>query len=232
SSPADTRRTRDRPAPRARPARAGPARGLRDGDGAHRERDVPLHQGLPRDAAARLAGRYRSAGRPRAARRGAAGGHGRGRDLRRRPRIHPSARRARASPDLRADPTPRARERHVRGGRSGGGPLGDPRPRRGAPGHGGSPGDARGAVRARFPLRGPERGVRRWAPRVPGPGRELRAGAGPMIVSKDLRTHLRETALWYGGLGLLTVRVARNLTLPPSYFWLVAREIDIIGVRS
>jgi len=26
--------------------------------------------------------------------------------------------------------------------------------------------------------------------------------------------------------------VARNLTLPPSYFWLVAREIDIIGVRS
>ena len=37
---------------------------------------------------------------------------------------------------------------------------------------------------------------------------------------------------FYGGLGLLTMRVARNLTLPPSYFWLVAREIDIIGVRS
>ena len=31
---------------------------------------------------------------------------------------------------------------------------------------------------------------------------------------------------------VLTVRVARNLALPPSYFWLVAREIDIIGVRS
>ena len=53
-----------------------------------------------------------------------------------------------------------------------------------------------------------------------------------MIATKDLRQHLRETALWYGGLGLLTMRVARNLTLPPSYFWLVAREIDIIGVRS
>jgi phospholipid/cholesterol/gamma-HCH transport system permease protein len=41
-----------------------------------------------------------------------------------------------------------------------------------------------------------------------------------------------QTVAWYGGLGLLTVRVARNLTLPPSYFWLVAREIDIMGVRS
>ena len=52
------------------------------------------------------------------------------------------------------------------------------------------------------------------------------------MMEKDLRTHLRETAIWYGGLGLLTVRVARNLALPPSYFWIVAREIDIIGVRS
>ena len=31
---------------------------------------------------------------------------------------------------------------------------------------------------------------------------------------------------------LRELRVARNLTLPPSYFWLVAREIDIMGVRS
>ena len=53
-----------------------------------------------------------------------------------------------------------------------------------------------------------------------------------IIMTKDLRQHLRETAIWYGGLGLLTVRVARNLALPPSYLWLVAREIDIIGVRS
>src|SRR6266853_2025364 len=52
------------------------------------------------------------------------------------------------------------------------------------------------------------------------------------MIVQDLRRHLRESAVWYGGLGLLTVRVARNLTLPPSYFWLVAREIDIIGVRS
>src|SRR5262245_63351518 len=52
------------------------------------------------------------------------------------------------------------------------------------------------------------------------------------MVAKDLRGHLREAAVWYGGLGLLTVRVARNLTLPPAYFWIVASEIDIIGVRS
>ncbi len=73
----------------------------------------------------------------------------------------------------------------------------------GPAGHGGGPGDARGAVRARLPLRGPERRLRRRAARVPGPGRELRAGAAAMIATKDLRYHLRETALWYGGLGLL-----------------------------
>jgi phospholipid/cholesterol/gamma-HCH transport system permease protein len=47
-----------------------------------------------------------------------------------------------------------------------------------------------------------------------------------------VRTHAREAAAWYGGLGLLAVRVARNVALPPSYLWLVAREIDMIGVRS
>jgi phospholipid/cholesterol/gamma-HCH transport system permease protein len=46
------------------------------------------------------------------------------------------------------------------------------------------------------------------------------------------RRHGRESVAWYGGLGLLTVRVARNLGLPPSYLAIVAREIDIIGVRS
>ncbi len=53
-----------------------------------------------------------------------------------------------------------------------------------------------------------------------------------MMVAKDLRGHLWEATVWYGGLGLLTVRVARNLSLPPSYLWIVAREIDTIGVRS
>lgn len=52
------------------------------------------------------------------------------------------------------------------------------------------------------------------------------------MVGRDLRRHLHESAVWYGGLGMLTMRVARNLTLPPAYFWLVAREIDIVGVRS
>jgi len=46
------------------------------------------------------------------------------------------------------------------------------------------------------------------------------------------RRHGRESVAWYGGLGLLTLRVVRNLRLPPSYLVIVAREIDIIGVRS
>ena len=53
-----------------------------------------------------------------------------------------------------------------------------------------------------------------------------------MSVLAYARRHGRESVAWYGGLGLLTLRVARNLRLPPSYLVLVAREIDIIGVRS
>ena len=53
-----------------------------------------------------------------------------------------------------------------------------------------------------------------------------------MTATEYVKMHGRETLVWYGGLGLLTMRVARNLALPPSYFWLVAREIDIMGVRS
>jgi phospholipid/cholesterol/gamma-HCH transport system permease protein len=50
---------------------------------------------------------------------------------------------------------------------------------------------------------------------------------------KDLiARHARETLVWYGGLGLLTAEVGRNLALPPPYLVLVAREIDAIGVRS
>ena len=53
-----------------------------------------------------------------------------------------------------------------------------------------------------------------------------------MTALAYIRTQSRETALWYGGLGLLTMSVVRNLALPPAYLWLVAREIDNIGVRS
>ena len=53
-----------------------------------------------------------------------------------------------------------------------------------------------------------------------------------MSVLAYARRHGRESVAWYGGLGLLTLRVMRNLRLPPSYLVLVAREIDIIGVRS
>ena len=44
--------------------------------------------------------------------------------------------------------------------------------------------------------------------------------------------YLRDSLVWYGGLGLLAMQVVRNLALPPHYFALVARQIDIIGVRS
>ena len=45
-------------------------------------------------------------------------------------------------------------------------------------------------------------------------------------------TYLRRTAMWYGGVGLLLAQVLRNLALPPAYFRLVVREIEIMGVRS
>src|SRR3989440_1483351 len=45
-------------------------------------------------------------------------------------------------------------------------------------------------------------------------------------------TYLRRTALWYGGVGLLTAQVFRSLALPPKYFRLIIQEIEIQGVRS
>jgi len=53
-----------------------------------------------------------------------------------------------------------------------------------------------------------------------------------MTAVELARVHTRETLVWYGGLALLAVQVGRNLALPPSYLWLVAREIDVIGIRS
>jgi len=53
-----------------------------------------------------------------------------------------------------------------------------------------------------------------------------------MMLKEYLQSQGREAVAWYGGLGLLTVQVARNLALPPSYLGLVARQIDTIGVRS
>ena len=53
-----------------------------------------------------------------------------------------------------------------------------------------------------------------------------------MTLLEFANRHGRESVAWYGGLGLLTLRVAGNLRLPPSYLVIVAREIDIIGVRS
>ena len=53
-----------------------------------------------------------------------------------------------------------------------------------------------------------------------------------MTAVELAKVHTRETLVWYGGLALLAAQVARNLALPPSYLWLVAREIDVIGIRS
>lgn len=53
-----------------------------------------------------------------------------------------------------------------------------------------------------------------------------------MTFAQHLRGQGRDAVAWYGGLALLTGQVARNLALPPSYLALVARQIDIIGVRS
>src|SRR2546429_7102663 len=44
--------------------------------------------------------------------------------------------------------------------------------------------------------------------------------------------YLRSTVAWYGGLGLVTGQVARNLALPPKYVRLVVQEIEVMGVRS
>jgi phospholipid/cholesterol/gamma-HCH transport system permease protein len=44
--------------------------------------------------------------------------------------------------------------------------------------------------------------------------------------------YVHDAAAWSGGLGLFTALVARNLALPPKYFWLVVREIEAIGIGS
>jgi phospholipid/cholesterol/gamma-HCH transport system permease protein len=53
-----------------------------------------------------------------------------------------------------------------------------------------------------------------------------------MTAGTYLRQQGRQAAIWYGGLGLLTTQVMRNLSLPPSYWRLVLLEVDAMGVRS
>src|SRR5499425_3615263 len=47
-----------------------------------------------------------------------------------------------------------------------------------------------------------------------------------------MEAYLRRTAMWYGGVGLLTAQVFRSLALPPKYFRLIINEMDTMGVRS
>ena len=44
--------------------------------------------------------------------------------------------------------------------------------------------------------------------------------------------YVRSAVGWYGGVGLLTGQVLRNLALPPKYVWLVVQQIEVMGVRS
>ena len=46
-----------------------------------------------------------------------------------------------------------------------------------------------------------------------------------------MEAYLRRTAVWYGGVGLLTGLVLRSLALPPKYFRLVVHEIEVMGVQ-
>lgn len=47
-----------------------------------------------------------------------------------------------------------------------------------------------------------------------------------------MEAYLWRTAMWYGGVGLLTAAVARNIVLPRRYLRLIVREIEIMGNRS
>jgi len=47
-----------------------------------------------------------------------------------------------------------------------------------------------------------------------------------------VEAYLRQTAMWYGGVGLLTAQVVRSLALPPRYFRLIVLEVEVMGVRS
>jgi phospholipid/cholesterol/gamma-HCH transport system permease protein len=47
-----------------------------------------------------------------------------------------------------------------------------------------------------------------------------------------MTAYLQRAAIWYGGVGLLTAQVARSVALPPKYFRLVTREMEVMGVRS
>ena len=47
-----------------------------------------------------------------------------------------------------------------------------------------------------------------------------------------METYLRRTAMWYGGVGLLTAQVIGSLVLPRAYLRLIVHEIEVMGVRS
>src|SRR5688500_11482151 len=47
-----------------------------------------------------------------------------------------------------------------------------------------------------------------------------------------MEAYLRQTAMWYGGVGMLTAQVLRSVALPPKYLRLVVLEIETIGFRS
>src|SRR5207245_10456037 len=68
----------------------------------------------------------------------------------------------------------------------------------------------------------------RGAPTFGVSWRASRRSAG----TDGMEAYLRRTVVWYGGVGLLTSQVFRRLALPPKYFRLVVKEIEVMGVRS
>ncbi|MFQ5899025.1 MAG: MlaE family ABC transporter permease [Candidatus Methylomirabilia bacterium] len=52
------------------------------------------------------------------------------------------------------------------------------------------------------------------------------------MIGVSLKVQGREAVIWYGGIGLLSAQIARNLALPRPYWRLVVQEIDTIGIRS
>src|SRR5262249_29857902 len=177
-----------------------------------------------------------------------------GRDARRRhvrgAGAGPAPARAGPSPDVRAHRADDRRERRPNARRAPGRAQRAPRHRRRRGGPSGGGGREGRALHPRLPLRGARRAIRGGPARPPGPPREPLGGGAdpmspgarraptagrrrpPMTGAQYLRGPAREAAVWSGGVGLLTVQVARNLALPPKYLWLVAREIDTIGIRS
>src|SRR5947208_474040 len=196
---------------------------------ADRQRRLSLDQGLPRHRPGRRLVRGRTErGRPGAAAPRPDGGDTGERAVRRSG--EDAKRRSAAGPAVDRDSWPRDHragrglgERAARGSPSARRPAGR---RRHPDADRGVRAEGR-ALRLRLRVCCAADVVRHGARRVSKVRRELRDGA-----DRVMEAYLRRTAVWYGGVGLLTGLVLRSLALPPKYFRLVVHEIEVMGVQS